>query len=184
MSKLIINVTGIVIAGGKSSRMGTSKALIEYRGKRLIDNAIQILKVNSNTILISSNEIIPNITYPKIADEFKNIGPMGGLFSCLDASKTELNLVISCDAPHVESSLYRQLLENSEGFDAVIPRLPNGKLEPLIACYKKSILPIVLGQINILDYKMVHLLQKLRVNYIDFDDVELFKNMNSPEDLL
>jgi len=62
--------------------------------------------------------------------------------------------------------------------------LPDGKLEPLIACYKKSIIPIILGQIELKDYKMLHLLQKLRVNYINIEDADQFKNMNTPNDLL
>jgi molybdopterin-guanine dinucleotide biosynthesis protein A len=53
-----------------------------------------------------------------------------------------------------------------------------------VACYKKSVLPVVLGQINLEDYKMIHLLDKLNVNYIDFEDAEQFKNMNTPNDLL
>jgi len=179
-----VNITGIVIAGGKSSRMGTNKALLEYRGKRLIDNAIQILQHHTQNILISSNEIIPNISFPFNEDEFIEIGPMGGLYSCLKASKTELNLIIPCDVPNIKPSFYKLLMENSDGFDAIIPRLPDGKLEPLIACYKKSILPIIKECIYQKDYKMVRLLEKLNVKYIEVESTESFKNINSPKDLL
>ena len=178
------NITAIVIAGGKSSRMGTNKALIEYGGKRLIEIAIKIIQPYTQNVIISSNSPIPHITYPLFTDEYSEIGPISGLYTCLKASKTELNLVIPCDVPHIKANTYRKLLDNSEGFDAVIPRLPNGKIEPLVACYKKSVLPVVLGQINLEDYKMVHLLDKLKVNYIDFEDVKQFKNMNTPNDLI
>jgi molybdopterin-guanine dinucleotide biosynthesis protein A len=178
------NLTAIVIAGGKSSRMGQNKSLIIYQGTRLIDNAIHLMENFTQNLLISSNADISTIFYPIIADDFSEIGPISGLYTCLKASKTELNLVIPCDVPYIKPVIYQKLLENTDGYDAVIPRLPNGKIEPLVACYKKSVLPVVLGQINLEDYKMIHLLDKLNVNYIDFEDAEQFKNMNTPNDLL
>ena len=178
------NLTAIIIAGGKSSRMGQNKSLILYKGTRLIDNAIHLMENFTQNLLISSNADISTISYPIIADEFTEIGPISGLYTCLKTSKTELNLIIPCDVPYIKPFIYQKLLENSDGYDAVIPRLPNGKIEPLVACYKKAVLPVVLGQINLEDYKMVNLLDKLNANYIDFEHAEQFKNMNTPNDLL
>ncbi len=177
-------ITGIVIAGGKSSRMGQNKALIKYGSIRLIDNAIEILQNFTQNILISSNVSIQNVSYPIISDEFKNIGPIGGLYSSLKESKSELNIIIPCDVPNVNIGLYNKMIELCVDVDAVIPELPNGKLEPLIACYKKKILPIIDESICNNDYKLVNLLLKIKVRYIDVLDIEQFKNINSPEDLL
>lgn len=176
-------ITGIVIAGGKSSRMGSNKALVMYKGKRLVDNAIQVVQNYTETILISSNVSIPNTIFSIIPDDIKNIGPIGGLFSSLKASNTDINIVIPCDVPHIETNLYKILIDNSDNVDAVIPRLPNGKLEPLIACYNKSIIPIIEKSINSGDYKLVNLLQKLNVKYIDVANIKQFKNINTPTDL-
>ena len=176
-------ITGIVIAGGKSLRMGKNKAIVEYKGKRLVDNAICILQNHTQNILISSNKIIDNILLATIPDKYKNVGPISGLYSCLKASTTELNIVIPCDVPNLNYELYNTLIENSNGFDAVVPRLPNGKLEPLIGCYKKNVLPIIENQINQNDYKLVNLLLKIETKYIDITDIEQFKNINTPNDL-
>ncbi len=179
-----LNITAIVIAGGKSSRMGQNKALISYKGTRLIDKAILLMENYTQQVLISSNVPIQNISYPIVADEFAEIGPIGGLYSCLKASNAELNIVVPCDVPHIQSDIYDDIIEVSNSFDAVIPRLPNGKLEPIIACYKKSILPIIEECIKANDYKMINLLAKLNVKYIDILYTEQFMNMNTPNDLL
>ena len=178
------SVTGIVIAGGKSSRMGTNKALMKYSGKMLIEHAISIIEPLSNQIIISSNEPLLQLKYNNITDKINDVGPIGGLYSCLMESNTNFNIVIPCDAPHIESNLYKLLIENSENVDAVIPRLPNGKLEPLVACYSKSIIPVIESSINSGDYKLVNLLSKLKVKYIDINNINQFKNINTPKDIL
>lgn len=177
-------ITGIVIAGGKSSRMHTNKALINYHGIRLIDNAIQVIEDVSSEILVSSNIPIDKISYPIVIDEIPDIGPIGGLYSCLLASRTEQNVIIPCDVPNLNAELYQLLIKNAENVDAVIPRLPNGKVEPLVAFYKKSILPIIKLSIDNKDYKLVNFLSKINVKFIDIEDIRMFKNLNSPEDLL
>lgn len=178
------NITGIVIAGGKSSRMGTNKALIKYNGKMLIEHTISIIQPLVTKIIISSNVSILKSKYQNIADTIIGIGPIGGLYSSMLESDTELNLIIPCDVPHVKTELYQQLIENSHNVDAVIPRLPNGKLEPLVASYNKSILPIIEHSINNGDYKLINLLSRLNVKYIDVVDEEQFKNINTPNDIL
>jgi len=177
-------ITGIVIAGGKSTRMKHNKALIVYNKIRLIDNAIAIIDPFVSNLLVSSNEFIPAINYRIIKDEISNIGPIGGLLSCLKYSENELNIIIPCDTPHVSPHIYSLLIEKSENVDAVIPQLPNGKLEPLVACYKKSIIPVIEELINRGDYKLVNLFSKIKVKYLQIEDVLQFKNINTPEDLL
>lgn len=178
------NITGIVIAGGKSSRMGQNKALIQYKGKRLIDSAIEMLINFTDSILVSSNEQLKDIHYPIIEDEFDNLGPIGGLYSCLLASDTDCNMVIPCDAPNVSIKLYNELLIDCEQYDAVIPVLLDGKYEPLVACYNKSILPLIEDAIKAIDYKMVNLINRANVKFVRVNDIEQFKNINTPHDLL
>lgn len=179
-----IGITGIVIAGGRSSRMGQNKALIQYNGVRLIDNAIKMLINFTDIVLVSSNEELKYIQYPIIEDEFDNLGPIGGLYSCLLASKTDCNLVIPCDVPNISVNLYRELLGDCEKYDAVIPVLPDGKYEPLVACYNKSILPLIEDAIRAIDYKMVNLINRANVKFVRVDDTKQFKNINTPDDLL
>lgn len=184
LKRMESNITGIVIAGGKSSRMGQNKALIKYRGIRLIDNAIEILKNFTDSIIVSSNEGLTGVKYPIKADEFNNLGPIGGLYSCLLASETDCNIIIPCDVPNISVNLYKELLADCEKFDAVIPVLPDGKYEPLVACYNKSIIPLVEGAIRAIDYKMVNLINKANVKFVRVEDVMQFKNINTPNDLV
>lgn len=179
-----MQVTGIVIAGGKSSRMGTNKALVEYDGQRMIDRAIGIIRPLCDELIISSNEPIPSLNFPIVSDEHDSIGPMGGLYACLSQSKTDVNLIIPCDVPSLNTAIYEKLLEQHRGFDVVLPRHQEDKVEPLIAIYRTRVLAIINEQIALKDYKMMHLLDRLKVGYVDFEESIFFKNMNSPKDLL
>jgi len=177
-------ITGIILSGGKSSRMGSNKAFLNYQGELLIHRAISILKPLCSEIIISSNITDERLgNYPVIPDEIADIGPIGGIWSCLKASKSSINLVIPCDVPHVSTKLYEQLLNQFKGYDAVIPELPDGKLEPLIACYQSSIISNIEEQIREKDYKLINLLGKLNVKYVKVTEVAMFKNLNTPLDI-
>ncbi|PKP35407.1 MAG: molybdenum cofactor guanylyltransferase, partial [Bacteroidetes bacterium HGW-Bacteroidetes-17] len=131
-------ITGIILAGGKSRRMGKEKGLIELNGKQLIQYAIEVLKPICETILISTNSNFYDfLSYQKIADEFPDSGPMGGIYSCLKASKTNQNLVLSCDMPFINSQLLKELIENSHEYDIVVPWNGEQRFEPMCAFYHK-----------------------------------------------
>ena len=134
-----IGLTGIILAGGKSRRMGQEKGLIELNGKFLIQYAIDVLQPICDTILISTNshsyDFLP---YQKVADEFPNSGPMGGIYSCLKASTTIQNLVLSCDMPFIQSELLSDLIKNAEGYDVVVPWHGGQKFEPMCAYYHQK----------------------------------------------
>lgn len=175
-------ILGVIIAGGKSSRMRTNKAIINYKGKRLIDYAINVLKPLVYKIVISTNEDL-NLGYEQIADKQQNLGPIGGLYTVLSSYKSDYYAIIPCDVPKLNTAFYQYLINNMNGYDAVVPRLADGKLEPLIAIYSNNILPIIKQQINIHDYKLVHVLDQINVNYLDVDDLSIFKNFNTMTDI-
>lgn len=176
--------TGIILAGGKSSRMGVNKALVLFQNQRMIDIASAKLARFADTILVSSNEPIPDFDGQRVPDVIFEIGPLGGLFSCLNVSATEINLVIPCDVPLLPASLYEQLWPLASAFDVVIPRLPDGKLEPLIGFYKKSTLAAMEEMIAANDFKLLHLFNKVNTYYFDIQETGIFKNVNTPNDLL
>ncbi len=178
------NVTGIILAGGKSSRMGSNKALMLYNSQRLIDSSISILAPLVSEGLVSSNEFIPNINYRIVPDIIPNLGPIGGLYSCLGESTTDINMVIPCDVPLVSTVFYEWMLAKIGSYDAVIPRYVDGKLEPLIGVYHKNAVQKMAEQIKLQDYKLVHLLEKLKVYYIEIPESVDLKNINFPTDLL
>jgi len=186
-------ITGIVLSGGKSRRMGKEKGLCEFRGKPLISYSIEVLDSLCETVIVSANnqlEKYEKLGFQVISDEYQEVGPLGGLYSCLKQSKTEINLVLSCDTPFVTKALFVELLPYAHSFDAVIPRHPNGFLEPLTALYHRSALLQMEQQLAAGRYKMIDLLERINTKYVAIGsgnpglNISVFHNLNSPEDLL
>jgi len=178
-------ITGIILAGGNSSRMGTDKALILFRGKKLIEYSIALMKEICHHILISANNQVYNsFGFPVIPDNFQGIGPLAGIEACLRYSQTRINLVVSCDTPFININLFRDILNNIENNQAVVPVLKGGKVEPLTGYYSKEILPMLIQQIEKRDYKMQNLLKQVNTKYIALADYHLLNNLNTPEDLI
>ncbi|MDP2722983.1 MAG: molybdenum cofactor guanylyltransferase [Bacteroidales bacterium] len=186
-------LTGIVLSGGKSRRMGKEKGLCHFRGKALITYAIDTLKPLCRTLIISANDKIDQyelLDYRVISDEIPDAGPIGGLYSCLRQSQSAINLVISCDTPFVTIEVYQELLKYSHDYQAVVPIHENGFIEPLTACYHLSCISVVQQQLTAGNFKMMDLLEKLNTKYVRIESAiegskaSLFHNLNSPEDLL
>jgi len=183
-----MHITGILLAGGQSTRMGTDKALLQIHGKTLLENAIEICRTVCGDILISSN----NPEHEKyghqiIPDEIKNCGPLGGIYSCLKKSETEWNFVLSIDAAFVPVSFVQFLISETGNFDAVVPVHQNGK-EPLVAMYHKNCIPEIMKQIELKDFKMHRLFNFLNITFTDSQKwiqkyPKIFRNLNRPEDL-
>ncbi len=98
-------VTGIILSGGKSSRLGEEKGLALFNGKPLIQYAIDILKPVCDKIIISANNQLDEYAkfgFEIVEDQVKGIGPMAGLIAGLNKSVTRYNFVLSCDTPFVQ----------------------------------------------------------------------------------
>jgi molybdenum cofactor guanylyltransferase len=136
-------LTGFVLIGGKSSRMGTDKALLRLPdGETLLEHAIAVLSsVASEVRLIGSNEKYANFasTRPIVEDIFPERGPLGGIHAALVSSETELNLILAVDTPGVTPALLEYLVARAEATDAlvVVPEI-EGRLQPLCAAYRKQ----------------------------------------------
>lgn len=181
--------SGIILSGGKSSRMGKEKALVDFKGLKLIEYSIKALEPFCDEIIISTNNphLYAEFDFKCIADEKKNIGPIGGIFTLLNNSSYQDNIILSCDIPFVEQKFIKYLLDNYNGETALIPQ-HNGKVEPLCAVYNKSILKYVNQQIAISDFKLMNLLSKSNANFLSVDEWEhytekLFSNLNSMKDI-
>lgn len=183
-----MQITAIVLAGGKSKRMGTDKALLEIDGITMLERAVTLCKNTCDNIIISSN----NISHKKlggkvVVDEVENCGPIGGISSCLKQSKTDWNFIISVDAAFVESDFVDFLFLEANGYDAIVPVHSKGK-EPLIAFYNKSSLAKMEEMLQVGNYKMHNLLTSLNTKFVDAEKwlekhPKLFNNLNYPEDL-
>lgn len=183
-------ITGIILSGGKSSRMGTEKGLVNYKGKALIEYSVEALSSFCDHLLISSgNDAYSYLGLPIIPDEIPNCGPIGGIYSCMKAFPSDIYLVASCDVPHIDSQVFKHLLESLGEFQAVIPIDSKGKKQPLVACYSSDCFPVFQKELQEGKLKMMKLLSKLDVYYQPIRQQEnglssnLFFNANTPEDL-
>lgn len=183
-------ITGVVLSGGKSTRMGTDKAMVLYKGKPLLKNAIDIIEPVCDEILVSSsNKEHHKMGYTMVADKYKDIGPIGGIYSALSCSEYQKCIITSCDMPLLPLPLFIHLLEQNGGGQVIIPRWGDGKVEPLAGIYTSSILPIIEKQIDNKDYKLMNLLKAVNASYVDINDTlpfysdTMFLNCNKLDDL-
>ncbi len=182
-------ITGIVLAGGKSRRMGTEKGLLKFGGKHLIEHAIAVLeKVCGQIIIIENSDTYDFLGYDVIADIIPNSGPMVGIYTGLMNSKTELNLVLSCDMPFISEETLKYLVSNIKDFDVVVPWHGEQKLEPMCALYHKNTIPVFEQFIQSDNYKIQDVYSQLKTNKLfisadlDFYKSHLFDNLNSKEE--
>ncbi|MBE0652893.1 MAG: molybdenum cofactor guanylyltransferase [Bacteroidales bacterium] len=182
-------MTGILLAGGQSKRMGTDKAFLLYRHKQLFEYPLDILKAFCDEILISSSDPRFMATgYPVIPDAFPGKGPMAGLFTCLSRAKSSGSLVLSCDLPLMDPAFIYFLIDRSMKFPITIGTNRQGKPEPMAGIYEKEILPAMESLLIDGKNKLQGLLAKTRVQYIHpekegFDPDQIYLNINKPEDL-
>jgi molybdopterin-guanine dinucleotide biosynthesis protein A len=184
----ISNITGIVMAGGKSQRMGVDKGLMMYQGQHMVTYSIQILSALFTRVVIStSNPDYKVFNLETIPDIYPGSGPLGGLYSCLSQSNSEVNVCLPCDLPFMKSHIIEQLLESYDGKSCVIPLTPLP--EPLVAVYPLSVLPVLKELIEKVNYRMTDIFRNFPVRYISLrefkgtDNHRYFANINSPGDI-
>jgi len=184
-------ITGIILAGGLSSRMGTDKGLMELNGKPLIQHAIDFLDPFCDQLILSSNsDDHRTFNFPVVNDEVNGAGPMGGIYSSLKSSITQMNIVLSCDIPLINTKLIDFILKSNRLNIVTVPRHGNNLIEPLCACYNKAVLPVLKDFIDKKNFRMSDFLNAVDVHWLDispdhkFYHQNLFFNINMPEDLV
>lgn len=184
-----MHITGIILAGGKSLRMGTDKALLEINGQPLLQRAIDYCRPWCQTILVSSNDQEHKMFgCETVPDEIQNCGPLGGIYSCLQKSETDWNFVLSTDAPFVEPAFFSFLVSASGNYDVVVP-CHNGGVEPLIALYHKRCSPEIAKCLKTGHFKMQDFFKTVNTCFIGSQSwvdqyPRIFFNLNRPEDFL
>lgn len=133
-------LTGIILAGGKSSRMGTDKGLLHYNKKPFIQHSINALApLVSKTIIVSDHDTHDGFNVERITDLLKGAGPVSGIYSGLAHSKTPYNIVLSCDVPMINTPVLQLLIDNYNAHHDIIQAQVNDKTMPLIALYKTTV---------------------------------------------
>jgi molybdenum cofactor guanylyltransferase len=186
------DMTGIILAGGKNSRMGTNKAFLEIDGIRLIDKTINIYREIFSEIIIVTNDPLSYIEFTDAAivtDIYKGKGPLGGIYTGLFYSKNDYAFISACDMPFLNKEFIIYLTEQADKFDIVVPQLSEG-FQPLHAIYSQSCLShikkmMLADKLKITGfYKDVRLLSipEEKIKPFNRDD-RLFLNINTPEDM-
>ena len=182
-------VTGIILAGGRSSRFGSDKALFSYRGKKLVEYSIEIIKPFCGQILLSTNqpEKFGFTGLPTTEDVYPGCGPVAGIHACLEQSKTEHHLVIGCDLPWLDTRLFEFILQNSKGQQVVMP-MHKGFKETMASYYHRSCSPTLAKALREKRYKIFDAIAPLKTFYPEIDTEEfysekLFANINYRKDI-
>jgi len=180
------NITGIILAGGKSSRMGTEKGLIIYKNKPFVEHIIEAMSpLVDNIIIISNNKAYESFGFKCYKDLIKNTGPLAGIYTGLRYSKTNNNLIVSCDIPLIKTVVLQKLIDQKNDASEVIQLQSQGKNMPLIALYKKSCEVIFMEELHQNQKKVQKALKKCNVKTVIIDGSleQVTANINTPEDL-
>lgn len=188
----MMKASGIVLAGGHSSRMGRDKTLLRANQETMIERSVRVLSEVSSDLVIASNNThkydLPGVT--EVADIYPEMGPLGGIHAGLLMAKHENSLVISGDMPFLTAELLHYLLQCQQNYDVVVPEFV-GKLEPLCAVYSKRCIDPIEACLRSDMRKVQYLYERARVyevpseNLVKFGDLHmLFFNMNTPADFV
>ena len=181
------DVTGVLLAGGKSQRMGRDKALLQVAGKSLFESSLKLLMQFFSRIIIAGDR--PDLEQPgivSIADIYPG-SALGGLYTGLNAAETDWVFVAPCDMPYPDPEIVKRLLANRDGVDAVIPRTPEG-YEPVFALYHKNCLSPMESMLQNEQYRIYDFYQRIAIRFLDPPDLphgwrQALINVNPPEQL-
>ena len=172
----------VIIAGGKSSRMGYPKGLLKHGDYTFIEHIIHNTSVFDKQYISANSDIYNDLHCEIITDNYTDVGPMGALQACLSKSEKEYVFFIPCDMPFITEETVFHLYSNlSSDIDAVVFKTED-KAFPTVGVYKKSVLNHIEEQIKTGNYKMMLLLNKINTQYICPLHPEQFKNINTPQD--
>lgn len=194
MTREKLGITGVLLTGGESRRMGRNKALLEIDGKPLVERSLEVLAGICSEVLISSREAdsYTGYGYKVIPDRIKGKGPLGGLYSVLPQAGNEYLFLAACDMPLLNEQAIAYLYRELGDFDAIVPSVL-GRIHPLHAYYHRRILPLVEKNIQQEKLRLAGLLDACRTKIVKLDEAlkdsghrELlersFWNVNTPEE--
>jgi molybdenum cofactor guanylyltransferase len=182
--------SAIILAGGKSSRMGRSKALLDFAGEPLIVHLVRELKnlFDDVVVVAAPEQELPLLPVTLARDEIAYQGPVGGIYYGMKAARGETCFVTSCDVAFLNTGLIAHLVSRISHHDVVVPYWEE-RYQPLHAVYRRGVLPLLAGQLERGELRPVYLFDKVRTLKIGADEVHRFDpeglsffNMNTPAD--
>lgn len=179
----------VILAGGKSSRMGKDKALLEIEGRNFIKKLSEELdEFEEKMIARGNNGEITDVSWLVIPDIYPERGPIGGLHAALSRCESDALFCVSCDMPLIKKTLVKYLCDlMQEEYDAVITQEKDGRIHPLCALYRKSAADIFEQQIMAGNNRLMSACDRMRVKYVTIDfekGAQQLFNVNTPKDYL
>jgi molybdopterin-guanine dinucleotide biosynthesis protein A len=183
-------ITGAILAGGQSSRMGQNKALMPLGGHRLIDRVVHVLEGIFAELLLVTNspEIYAGLGVRMVSDVFPEKGSLGGIYSAIYHASAPYCFVVACDMPFLQAPVIRYLIEHITDHDVVIPDV-YGEMQPLHAIYHKTCLAPIRQCLAADRLKIIGFLPDMRVRIVTTGEIlpfdpalRTFQNLNTPEE--
>jgi molybdopterin-guanine dinucleotide biosynthesis protein A len=189
----LASLSGFVLAGGASKRMGSPKAELLIEGQTMIERQIRLLRSVARSVSIVGH--VPGHTmdfdFAWVPDVVAGCGPLAGIYTALLKTRTEFNLVLGCDLPFINQRLlaYLALRAIAGGNDVVVPRSWDGRLEPLCAVYRRRALYAIRASLAAGERRLRTFFPRVSCAVIPWKDLaqegfgpSIFDNMNSPQD--
>jgi molybdopterin-guanine dinucleotide biosynthesis protein A len=190
-----LEVSCIILAGGKSVRLGHDKILEKIGSTSLLEQVISQVDPLSREIIIvtakerSFTQLADNPKIKTVYDVFPGQGSLGGIYTGLLKSNSQYNLVVAADMPFLNRKLLGYMIEMSQGFDFILPKVKNW-FEPLHAVYSRNCLKSIEHILNKGNKVIVELFDYVKVRYIEAEEIDRFDpqhlsffNINTLEDL-
>ena len=183
-------LSAVILAGGRSSRMGTAKSLLPFDGEPLIVHIVRALAPLFDDIIVvaAPGQDLPPMAARVVHDEVGYQGPVGGIYYGLRAAGGQGAFVTSCDSAFLNPALIAHLVSLRAGFDVVVPYW-EGRYQPLLAVYSHTVVPLLAAQLERGELRPVYLFDKARTRRVEEDQIRRFDpdgasffNMNTPAD--
>ena len=186
------DLSAFILAGGKSTRMGTDKAFVQLEGRTLLARVLVVARSLTPTVFIVGDRAKFAPFAAVVEDVFPECGPLGGIHAALRASHADLNLVLAVDTPFVSLALLQFLVSraaNSPSSTVTVPQA-NGGFQPLCAVYRRDFADTAEHALNAGRYKIDALFAETTSQIIRENELEvagfsprIFRNLNTPEEL-
>jgi molybdenum cofactor guanylyltransferase len=188
MNAVGMTMAGYVLAGGMSSRMGQDKALL------LIGSAVTMVQCIAQRVEESAGEVTlvgdpmkyGHLGFPVIPDLRQGCGPLAGMEAALSHSLAEWNLVLACDLANSRTDFLNSLCAEaralSSAFDCLVPQACDRRMQPLCALYRRRCLPVISKALDAGTRRVTDVVADLDVFLRPVTEIELFQNLNTPED--
>jgi molybdopterin-guanine dinucleotide biosynthesis protein A len=184
------SITGVILAGGKSNRMGQNKALMSLGGKRLVDRVVEVMRSVFDDLLMVTNTpgVYADLDLPMVRDVWPEKGSLGGVYSAIYHVATSYCLVVACDMPFLQAAVLRYLITQINDYDVVVPDVL-GELQTLHAIYSKACLQPIERRLEMHRLRIIGFFPDVRVRTVTASELEpydpallAFQNLNTPEE--